>query len=144
MLCKSVKSNRFWTLMVIVGIITLIFGASYRKLPQDAHNMHMLMGMFSGLGGTFTAVGVIRLIYYKRTSAEKLKEKEIELTDERNIQILRATYSITSWAATLLFIAMAFMFVRLDYIIPAFVSIGALYTQLLAFLIAHKYFNRQM
>jgi len=145
MLCKLGKSNRYWGTMVVIGIVTLVFGVVFSKsFPEDAHNMHMLMGMFSGLGGAFTVVGIIKLIRYKKISVEKLKEEEIELKDERNIQVLRAAYSIANKAASFLFVIMAFLFAWLDYITPAFISIGALYIQILAFFIAHKYFNRKM
>lgn len=145
MLCKSGKSNRYWGTMVVIGIVTLVFGlVSSKHFPEDAHNMHMLMGMFSGLGSAFTVVGIIKLIRYKKISVEKLKEEEIELKDERNIQVSRAAYSIASKVASFLFIIMAFLFVWLDYRTSAFISIGALYIQILVFFIAHKYFNRKM
>lgn len=102
------------------------------------------MGMFSGLGGAFTAIGIVKLIHYKRTPPTKLKEEEIELNDERNIQILRISYSVANVTATVLFVVMAFVFVWLDYRIPAFISIGAIYIQMLAFFIANKYFKGKM
>ncbi len=145
MLCKSVRNNAFWVMMVIVGIVTLIFSVTiYKNILDAPHNVHMLMGMFTGLGGAFTVVGFVKLIRHKRTSAEKLKEEEIELNDERNIQILRIAYSVSSKVATILFILMAFTFVWLNYIIPALISIGAMYIQLLTFLISHRYFNGNM
>ncbi|MBU5674866.1 hypothetical protein KQI88_00360 [Alkaliphilus sp. MSJ-5] len=145
MLCKSVKNNRFWQVLIVVGIVTLVFGiVYYSNLPKDAHNMSMLMGMFSGTGGAFVAIGVIKLIQHKRTAPEKLRQKEIELKDERNIQILRIAYTIANLTATILFIIMAFVFVWLDYKTPAFISLGAMYIQLLAFFIAYKYFNSKM
>ncbi|QQY79642.1 hypothetical protein EDD65_11223 [Keratinibaculum paraultunense] len=145
MLCKSGKNNRYWGTMIVIGIVTLVFSiVSYGNFPEDAHNMYMLMGMFSGLGGTFTVVGIIKLIRYKKISVEKLKEEEIELKDERNIQVSMAAYSIANKVASFLFVIMAFLFVWLDYRTPAFISIGALYIQILAFFIARKYFNRKM
>ncbi len=67
MLCKLGKSNRYWGTMVVIGIVTLVFGVVFSKsFPEDAHNMHMFMGMFSGLGGAFTVVGIIKLIRYKK------------------------------------------------------------------------------
>jgi hypothetical protein len=145
MLCKSGKNNRYWGTMIVIGIVTLVFGiVSSKHFPEDAHNMHMLMGMFSGLGGAFTAIGIVKFIHYRKISAEKLKEEEIELKDERNIQVSRAAYSTASKVASFLFVIMAFLLVWLDYKILAFIPIGALYIQILAFFIAHKYFNRKM
>lgn len=145
MLCKSINSKKHWYMLIVIGIVTLIFGVvCFKNLPHDAQNINMLMGMFSGLGGAFTAIGVIKLIHYKRTPAEKLKKEEIELKDERNIQILRIACSVANTVATVLFALMAFIFVWLDYRIPAFISIGAMYVQVLAFYIAYKYFNAKM
>lgn len=145
MLCKSVKSNKYWRTMVVVGIITLTFGIIfYKDISNDTHNIAMLKGMFSGLGGAFTAIGLVKLIKNKRSSSAKLRAEEIELKDERNIQILRIAYSIANSIATILFGAMAFLFVGLNYIIPAFISLGAMYIQLLTFFIAYKYYNSKM
>jgi hypothetical protein len=145
MLCKSVKSKKFWSILIAIGIVTLVFGVvCYKRLPNDVHNVHMLMGMFSGLGGAFIAIGIMKLIHYKITSPDKLREEEIELNDERNIQILRIAYSIANITATVLFAGMAFVFVWLDYRIPAFISIGAMYVQLLVFFISYKYYNSKM
>ena len=145
MFCKSVKSNKFWATLAIVGVITFIFGVVCAiRIPDDANNLNMLMGMFTGLGSAFAAIGIVKLIHYKRTSVTKLKEEGIELNDERNIQILRIAYSVASTIASVLFAIMAFVFVWLDYKIPAFISIGALYVQLSAFFIAYKHFSRKM
>jgi hypothetical protein len=145
MLCKSVKSNKYWGIMLLVGVITLLFGViTYSSISNDTHNIAMLKGMFAGQGGAFTAIGGIKLFQNKMSPAEKLKAKEIESKDERNIQILQISYSIANTAATILFAVMAFLFVGLNYIIPAFISIGAMYIQLLTFFIAYKYYNKKM
>lgn len=145
MLCKYVSNKKLWNLFILVGVITSIFGVVFEiNLPDDAHNLSMLAGMFTGLGGAFAAVGIIRLIRYKRTTPEKLKQEEIELKDERNVQILRISHTVASTTATILFAVMAFVFVWLDYRIPAFISIGAMYIQVLTFFITNKYYNRKM
>lgn len=145
MFCKSIKNNKFWKILIVVGIITLIFGIIGYTIPlDDVHNINMLMGMFSGMGGAFTTIGIIKLIRYKRITAEKLKKEEIELNDERNIQVLRAAYTIGNMVATVLFAVIAFIFVWLDYIIPAFISLGAIYIQWLGFFLAYKYYNANM
>lgn len=142
MLCRSVKSNKYWGTMSAVGIVTLIFVIiSYKNISNDMHNMAMLKGMFFGLGGAFTAIGLFKIIQNKITPVEKLKVKEIESKDERNIQVLRISYTVANVMATILFAAMAFLFVGLNYIIPAFISLSALYIQLLTFFLAYKYNN---
>ena len=88
--------------MIIVGIVTLVFSfILYRNISYAPHNVHMLMGMFTGLGSALTVVGSVKLIRHKKASAKKLKEEEIELNDERNIQILRKAYSVSNKMATL-------------------------------------------
>lgn len=145
MLYKKIRSNRYWAALVAIGFITFIFGVvMYKGSPDSEHNMSMLMGMFSGLGGAFVAIGIAKLIHNKRTPVEKLKQEEIDIKDERNIQILRIANSIANTTATILFGLMAFIFVWLDYRIPAFISIGAMYIQLIAFFIAYKYYNKKM
>ena len=145
MLCKSVKNNKFWEMLVVIGIITLIFGAiAYKGVSDDTQNIAMLKGMIFGLGCTFTSIGLFKIIQNKRTPVEKLKAKEIELRDERNVQILRISYSVSNSVATVLFATMGFVFVALDYIMPAFIALGALYIQVIAFFIAHRYYNNKM
>ena len=145
MLCKVGKNYKYWGTMIAIGIVILVFGIVLDKnFPEDAHNMQMLMGMLSGLGGTFIVVGIVKLIRYRKISAEKLKEEEIELKDERNIQVLMAAYSIASKVASLLFTMMAFLLVLLDYKKLVFIPVGALSIQVLAFFIAHRYFNQKM
>lgn len=145
MFCKTLKSNKYWGTMIVVGMVTLLFGGiAYKGISNDTHNIAMLKGMFFGLGVAFTTIGLLKLIQNKRTPVDKLKAKEIESKDERNIQILRISYSISNMVATILFATMAFLFVALNYIIPAFISLGAMYIQLLIFFIAHKYYNSKM
>lgn len=71
-------------------------------------------------------MGGIKVIKYRRISSEKLKKEEIELSDERNIQRLRAANSVANASATIIFLIMAFIFVTLNYIVPAFIAIGAM------------------
>lgn len=145
MFCKSVKSSKYWGALVLAGVLTLIFSIiAYQGIANDAPNVSMLKGMFFGLGTAFTVIGSVKLIQNRKTPAEKLKAQEIALKDERNIQILRIAYSIASTVATILFGIMAFIFVGLNFIIPAFISLGAMYIQLLVFFIAYKYYNRKM
>lgn len=145
MLCKLVKSNKYWKILLLVGILPLFFGViSYKTISSDAHNIAMLKGMTAGLGGAFTAIAGIKLLQNKMSPAEKLKAKEIEAKDERNIQILRISYSISNTVAVILFAVMAFLFIGLNYIIPAFISIGAMYIQVIAFFIANKYYNKKI
>lgn len=145
MYCKLVRSTKICAGSIFIGIITVIFSlVCFMNGSDESHNFNMLMGMFCGLGSTATVLGIIKLIHYKRTPVAKLKQEEIELKDERNIEILRIAYTVSSSAASLLFAAMAFVFVGLNYIIPSYICIGALWIQILVFSIAHRYFSRKM
>lgn len=145
MFCKLLKRNRIWATLVVVGIISFIFGIIGNiEVPDEADNISMLMGMFTGLGSAFIAIGIVKLIHNKRSSVIKLKQEEIELKDERNIQILSTAGSIANTTASGLFAIMAFVFVALDYRIPAFICLGALYVQWAAFFISYKYYSSKM
>lgn len=145
MFCKSIKNSKFWGILIAIGIVSIIFGSvANGMLPDDAHNLSMFMGMFVGTGGAFIGIGIVRLVRLKTASPQKLKQEEIERNDERNIQILRISYTVANVTATIIFAIMAFTFVFLDYIIPALISIGAIYVQLAAVFIAHKYYSKQM
>ncbi|MFA9398526.1 MAG: hypothetical protein ACERKV_09705 [Clostridiaceae bacterium] len=145
MFCKSVKNSEFWIALVVIGVISLVFGIiSNGMIPDGSNNLNMLMGMFTGLGASFTAIGTFKLIHIKRASAAKLKQEEIDLKDERNIQVLRISYTVASATASVLFSIMIFLFVFLNYITASFICLGALYIQILAFFISYKYFSKKM
>lgn len=145
MFCKSVKYKWFWYVMIVIGAIALIFGiVGSNIIPDEQHNLDMLMGMFFGLGSVFVIIGCIRVIYYKRASSEKLKKQEVELNDERNIQILRAANSVANVTGIILFAVMVFVFVGLDYIVPAFISIGAMFVQGLILFVSKRYIGKRM
>ncbi len=145
MFCKSVKSNRYWITLLIVGIVSLVFGAvGYKSGLSTSGNEDMLLGMFTGLGSAFAAIAIYRLLHKKFASKEKLKQEEIDLKDERNIQILKAAYTIANTAASFLFAVLAFIFVWLDYRVPAFITIGALWLQEIVFFLSYSYFSKKM
>lgn len=145
MMCNLVKKNKYWKVVLGVGIITLVFGLlATKSLDTDARNISMLKGMFTGLGTAFTVIGGIKLLQNKLSPEEKLRAKEIDLKDERNIQLTRISFSVSSTVATILFAAMAYLLVALDYIIPAFICIGAMYIQIFSFFIARRYYSKKM
>lgn len=145
MLLKSMKNTAYWRALLLVGILTLGFALVYGQLATaPGHNVSMLKGMLVGLGSAFTAIGGIKLLKDRRISEDRRKAKEIELKDERNIEITRIALSVSSTAATLLFAVLSFVLVAMDYIIPAFMAIGAMYIQLLTQFIAYSYFSRKM
>lgn len=145
MLGKSIKNNKFYKLLILVGITTMVFGfIIFKRITVEGHNISMLKGMFQGAGASIAGIGIVKLIQNRITPGEKLKAKEIELKDERNIQVLLVASAIANTMATFLFAILAFIFMGMNYIVPAFISMGAMYIQLFAFFIAYKYYNNRM
>lgn len=141
----KLKSKKHFIFMVIIGVIFFVFGVFYyRILPEEAHNLSMLSGMFSGFGGAFIAMGVINLIRLRLISPEKLKIEENERNDERNIQLLRISYTMAEVSSIFLFAIMAFIFIWLDYKIPAFISMGALFINAAVMLISYHVYSKRM
>lgn len=145
MLCKYIRDKRIWWAFIFVGAISLVFGiVAHNNLPEDVHHLDMLMGMFSGAGAALVGIGIVQLIRLKLMPAEKLKREEIELKDERNVQLLQISFTISSVAATILLAIMAFLFVGLNYQVPAYICIAAVYLQLIVFLIVHRHYSKKM
>lgn len=137
--------KRYWQVLLVVGIVTSIFGLmNHRNMTGISPNMSMLSGMIQGAGFALMAIGAFKLLQGKRISSEKLKAKEIELKDERNIELTRISLSISSTVATLIFAIMSFLFMAMDYIVPALISLVAIYIQLLSLFMAHKYYSKKM
>lgn len=145
MYCKTIKNNAYWLALLLVGAVMLVFGviATLRELGTS-DNVEMLLGMFCGLGGALVVISVIMLLYMKFAPAKKLRQEEINLKDERNIQILRASYTVANVAATVLFAVMAFLFVWLGYIVPGLISAGALMIQVAVFMISYAILSKKM
>ena len=142
---KFVNNKKICWLALAVGVVSFLFGIiSALFLPSEEGNINMLMGMFTGFGGGIIGVAVVNFIRIKTFSPEKLKKQEIAIKDERNVQLMRISFTISSTAATILFSLLAFIFVFLNYRIPAFISVGALYIQQICFFIAYKYFSKKM
>lgn len=145
MFCRSIKNSSFWIVLIAVGLISILFGSiTNGMIPDDAHNLSMFTGMFAGVGGAFIAIGILKLVRLKTRSPERLKQEEIELKDERDIQILRNSQSVANTTSTIIFGFMAFGFVYFDYIVPAFVAIAAIYIQIAVFFLANKYYREKM
>ncbi len=142
---KMKYMKRYWQVLVVVGIVSFVFGlVNHKNMTGISPNMSMLNGMIQGAGLAIAIVGGIKLLQNKRTPSEKLKAKEIELKDERNIELMRISLSISSTTASLLFVILAFVFIAMDYIIPGLICIAALYIQLASLFIAHKYYNNKI
>ena len=146
MLCKNVKNDKIKVLiLMVVGVVSLVFGIVFSNIiSEEQHNLMMLSGMFSGLGTAFIVIGIISIIKMKTITAEKLKKKEIEQNDERNIQVLRAAYSVVASASIFIFAILAFVFVGIGYKVPGIMMVVAMYVEVLIFFITYKINNKKM
>ncbi len=147
MLCNSgklPKSKSSCYFSLLIGAILVVFGVLGVLLGiTQSFNLVMLLGMITGIGAVFIGGGILTL-YRMRFNAEKLREEEINLKDERHIQITRASYAVSNTAAAVMLGAMAFVLVYLDYIIPALIAVGVLCVQMLVFLISYRVISRKM
>jgi len=145
MLCKFSYSRTVLWVMVAVGIVSAAFGiVKYRFLPDDAHNLSMLTGMFTGLGSALSFSGLFLLVRQWFTPAEKRRQEEIERNDERNQLITALAFQASAIVSILCMGVMAFVFVGLGYPIPAYIVIGGLYVQLAAMLLAKRIYLKKM
>jgi uncharacterized membrane protein len=145
MFCKSFNNVRYGIFLFIVGCISLVFGVVANFfVPDQQHDLSMLMGMFTGVGIAFIGIAVFQWVRSKVSSPEKLKQQEIDRNDERNIQIQRASSTASNLVSALLFAVMAFVLVFLGYRTAALISIGALYVQVFTFMAAHRYYSNRM
>lgn len=128
-----------------IGICSLCFGVlCFPLVPQDNHGLSMLTGMLTGFGSVLVLFGIWILIRNRRLSPEKRRQEAIEQDDERNQALLR-TASVTGMlTAFALFVIFAFVFVGLGWISAGMCCIGALYVILLAYFLAHRYYDRRM
>ncbi len=145
MMCKMFRSTRFFVIFLFVGVVLAIFGIiNAASLPESAHNMSRVMGIVTGVGTSFAGVSIVKLIHQKRTAPEKLREEEIELKDERNVQILRVSYTISNIAAAVMFAVLVVLFSTIGSITESYICLGALLIQQGIFLMAYRYFNKNM
>lgn len=145
MSCNRHKNTKHQLVTLSVGVVSLLFGIfGIYKNPAASGNEARLLGMFTGFGAAWIVVGIVFLLRSKYMSKEKLKQEEINLKDERNIQIYRAAYTNANFACMIIFALMAFVFVGLGYQVPGIIAVGALWVQAAVFLVSVFYFNKKM
>ncbi|MFA9377580.1 MAG: hypothetical protein ACERKZ_12595 [Lachnotalea sp.] len=145
MMCKSFKSTRFYVAVLFLGVVLFAFGLiNATVINESAHNTMRLMGIITGVGAGFAGVSIAKLIHRKITSPEKLKQEQIELKDERNIQILRIAYTISNVVAALLFAGLVILFSAIGSTKESYLCLGALSIQQIAFWIAYQYYKKKI
>lgn len=145
MLCKLRRSAKTSIIILIVGILLAAFGLLKQMTePEATHIVSRLMGMFFGLGSALAGISAVHLIQLKISSPEKLKWRQIEEKDERNIQILRIAYTIASLSATIMFAGLVFLFTAMGSIKESYICLAALLIQSSVFLISYLYYKKKM
>lgn len=146
MLCRLFGRKRSHAFFLLpIGICSLAFGLlGYPSLSEGNRGLSMLMGMLTGFGSVLVIFGLWCLLRDRFLSPEKRRQQAIEQDDERNQALLR-TASVTGMlTAFALFMIFAFVFVGLGWISAGMCCIGALYVILLAYFLAHRYYDRRM
>jgi uncharacterized membrane protein len=145
MFCKTLKSARYYAVLLAIGLVSLAFGVVGEWSGiAPTHGGEMLLGMFSGMGFAMTVLSAIALLRRKFMSLEKRKQQEIDAKDERNLQLLQAAYAVSGKIALLLLAFMAFLFAGLGDRTASFVSAGAIWVLAIAFAVGHAVVARKM
>ena len=136
------KVNIFW---IIVGIITIALGVTMScMLSEEEHNLVRFAGMMSGFGCGVLGVGTVKLLRDKLSSKEKLKERQIEENDERNLLIIRSAYTVSACGAYILFAIMAFVFTFLGDFRATTISLAAMYIDIAVLVIARIVLQKKL
>ena len=145
MLCKyNIKKSTLWTIFFL-GLVSCAFGLlTFWTAPEDMQQYATALGVLTGAGVAMMAIGSIRLLRAKRTSAEKLEQERIEKSDERHVAVLRAAQSVSNAVSAILFALLSVAFLLMKYRTPAFICICALYLQQISFQIAFRVLNKKM
>ena len=135
----------FWAVVALVSVTVGLLGwIIHLQLPESAHGLSALMGMFSGMGAGFTLVAVIFMIRGKFLSPEKKRLEEIEEKDERHLQVVNAAFRIASLTATVLFVVLAAACLLMQQFTAAYICVGAIWVQQIAFIVAYKILDKRM
>jgi hypothetical protein len=114
------------------------------QFPDDAHNLQQFAGMLTGFGCGVLAVGVVFIIRRRFSTPEKLREREIEQKDERNIQIMRAAYATAALGAFILFALLTFIFTLMGEFTACIITLVAMYIDIAVFVISYLIFQKKM
>ncbi|MDR0469213.1 MAG: hypothetical protein LBH09_04500 [Peptococcaceae bacterium] len=141
---KAMIINLRW-ILVVSGLISVLFGIVVNQaLPENEHDLIMLMGMFVGLGSAFITVGIIGFVLNARMTPEQKRQEEIDRKDERNIMICGYAYKISSIATSVFFAVSSFVLVGLGNRLAAYFCIGGMYLQIITQALAQMYYQKKM
>ena len=144
MFCKTMKSTGYYKAFLAIGFVSLAFGfVGDRSGIVSTGGEEMLLGMFSGMGSAMTILSAIALLRRKFMSREKLKQKEIDAKDERNVQLTQAAHTVSGKVALFLLAFMAFLFAGLGDETASFLCIGAIWVLAIVFAVSHAVYARK-
>ncbi len=145
MLCKKNWSKHVCMAALCLGMVSFLFGLlTFLIVKPDGHSVNTLLGMFTGFGAGIMGVALYMTIRAKVVSKEKLEQEEINHNDERNIAIGNKAGVIGFYTAFALLAFMAFLFMGLDYRVPSYACVIALYVLLAVVVISRKILEKKM
>jgi uncharacterized membrane protein len=130
------------------GIIIFGIASAVRQVFSESESVIIIdyFHFVAGLGAGLMFVGAIYKVIFRNSdnSPEAVKQREIDENDERNIRIKeKAGYA--SWHATLLiFVAMALIFIIIDYPLGYWLSASAIILHKIILLIFTSVYNKKM
>lgn len=145
MFCNMADRKAKNLFCIILGSVSTVLGIFLKiRFPEDAHNYQQFAGMLTGFGCGILAVGIVFTIRRLLSTPEKLKEREIEKKDERNIQIMRAAYATAAFGAFILFALMTFIFTLMGEFTACLITIVAMYVDIAVFVISYLILQKKM
>jgi uncharacterized membrane protein len=146
MINKVRQALRKYTLPA--GIIIFGITSAVRQIFSESESIVITdyFHFIAGLGAGLIFVGAVYKVIFRNNdnSPEAVRQREIDEKDERNIRIKeKAGYA--SWHATLLiFVAMALVFIFMDYPLGYWLSAGAVVLHKITLLIFTSIYNKKM
>ena len=127
-------------IFTITSAVRLIFSGS------DSVMIEEYFCFFAGVGAGLMFAGAVFKVIFRNddNNPEAVKQREIDEKDERNIRI-REKAGYASWYASLIiFVAMALVFVIMDYPLGYWMSAGAIVLHKVILLIFTSLYNKKM
>jgi len=114
-----------------------------RQFFSNVAGAYMCSNFISGFGVALILIGVF-YAFRERSNPEAVKQREIDEKDERNIRIKeKAGYA--TWHVTLLMlVAMAFVFIFMDYVLGFWIVAGAVVFHKLMFVVFSVIYGKRM
>ncbi|MDR1117091.1 MAG: hypothetical protein LBL09_02450 [Oscillospiraceae bacterium] len=125
-------SKKLYILLVCLGLALMAAGAIAEQSSFASGLPGRFLGFGAGLGSAAAALGSVGLILLRR-KPEDARQQEINENDERFIKI-REKSAQSTWYVTLTsLLALEFVFLFLDYMIPCFIVIGVMAVHVISY-----------